>query len=61
VLIGGASPAVWEFDPARCRKNFARMIIEEYFSEPLKSEIEEYFSDALDETSLDDEFDILAW
>jgi hypothetical protein len=27
VLIGGASPTVWEFDPARCRKSFARMII----------------------------------
>jgi hypothetical protein len=27
VLIGGASLAVWEFDPARCRKSFARMII----------------------------------
>jgi hypothetical protein len=30
-------------------------------SEPLKSEIEEYLSDALDEVSLDDEFDILVW
>jgi hypothetical protein len=29
--------------------------------EPLKSEIEEYLADALDEASLDDEFDILAW
>jgi hypothetical protein len=26
-FIGGASPAVWEFDPARCRKSFARMVI----------------------------------
>jgi hAT family C-terminal dimerisation region len=39
-------------------KDFIRL---KKISEPLKSEIEEYFSDALDETSLDDEFDILAW
>jgi hAT family C-terminal dimerisation region len=39
-------------------KDFIRV---KKISEPLKSEIEEYFSDALDETSLDDEFDILAW
>jgi hAT family C-terminal dimerisation region len=30
-------------------------------SEPLKLEIEQYLSDALDEASLDDEFDMLAW
>jgi hypothetical protein len=30
------------------------------FSEPLKSDIEEYLADALDEVSLDNEFDILA-
>jgi hAT family C-terminal dimerisation region len=39
-------------------KDFIRL---KKIPEPLKSEIEEYFSDALDETSLDDEFDILAW
>ena len=30
-------------------------------SEPVKSEIEQYLTDPLDHTSLDDEFDILAW
>jgi hypothetical protein len=30
-------------------------------SEPVKLEIEEYLADALDEVSLDDNFDILAW
>jgi hypothetical protein len=28
---------------------------------PMKLEIDEYLVDALDETSLDDEFDILSW
>jgi hypothetical protein len=32
VLIGGASPAVWEFVPTRCRKNFTRMIIAHEYS-----------------------------
>ncbi|KAJ3687309.1 hypothetical protein LUZ61_016473 [Rhynchospora tenuis] len=30
-------------------------------AEPAKSELEEYLTEALDETGLDDEFDILAW
>lgn len=30
-------------------------------SEPNKSEIDAYFEDALDEASVDDDFDILAW
>jgi hypothetical protein len=30
-------------------------------SEPIKSELDEYIADALDEASLDDDFDILAW
>ncbi|KAJ3706952.1 hypothetical protein LUZ61_010657 [Rhynchospora tenuis] len=30
-------------------------------AEPAKSELEEYLAEALDETGLDDEFDILAW
>jgi hypothetical protein len=30
-------------------------------SEPIKSEIDDYLADALDEASLDDDFDILAW
>jgi hAT family C-terminal dimerisation region len=29
--------------------------------EPIKSEIDDYLADALDETSFDDDFDILAW
>jgi hypothetical protein len=30
-------------------------------SEPIKSEIDKYLADALDEASLDDDFDILSW
>jgi hAT family C-terminal dimerisation region len=30
-------------------------------SEPIKSELEDYLTDGLDEASLDDEFDILTW
>jgi hAT family C-terminal dimerisation region len=30
-------------------------------SEPIKSEIDDYLADALDDASLDDDFDILAW
>jgi hypothetical protein len=37
------------------------LLLEFNWMQHLKSEIEEYFSDALDETNLDDEFDILAW
>jgi hypothetical protein len=39
-------------------KNFIRI---KKISEPIKSEIEEYLADALDEASFDDDFDTLAW
>jgi hAT family C-terminal dimerisation region len=39
-------------------KDFIRV---KKISEPIKSEIDDYLADALDETSLDDDFDILAW
>jgi hAT family C-terminal dimerisation region len=39
-------------------KDFIRV---KKISEPIKSELDEYLADALDETSLDDDFDILAW
>jgi hypothetical protein len=39
-------------------KNFIRV---KKISKLIKSEIEEYLADILDETSLDDDFDIIAW
>jgi hAT family C-terminal dimerisation region len=39
-------------------KDFIRV---KKISEPIKSELDEYLADALDETSLDDDFDILGW
>jgi hAT family C-terminal dimerisation region len=39
-------------------KDFIRV---KKISEPIKSELDEYLADALDEASLDDDFDILAW
>jgi hAT family C-terminal dimerisation region len=39
-------------------KDFIRV---KKISEPIKSEIDDYLADALDEASLDDDFDILAW
>jgi hAT family C-terminal dimerisation region len=39
-------------------KDFIRV---KKISEPIKSEIEEYLANALDDASLDDDFDILAW
>jgi hAT family C-terminal dimerisation region len=39
-------------------KDFIRI---KKISEPIKSEIEEYLADTLDEASLDDDFDILVW
>jgi hAT family C-terminal dimerisation region len=39
-------------------KDFIRI---KKISEPIKSKLDEYLADALDETSLDDDFDILAW
>jgi hAT family C-terminal dimerisation region len=39
-------------------KDFIRV---KKISEPIKSEIDDYLADALDEASLDDDFDILVW
>jgi hAT family C-terminal dimerisation region len=39
-------------------KDFIRV---KKISEPIKSEIDDYMADALDEASLDDDFDILVW
>jgi hypothetical protein len=53
----GSSASSTVSDTRAGLKDFIRV---KKISEPIKSEIEEYLADTLDEASLDDDFDILA-
>jgi hypothetical protein len=54
----GSSASSTVSDTMAGLKDFIRV---KKISEPIKSEIDDYLADALDEASLDDDFDILAW
>jgi hAT family C-terminal dimerisation region len=54
----GSSVSSSVSDTRTSLKDFIRV---KKISEPIKSKLDEYLADALDEASLDDDLDILAW